>query len=199
MKQSEQINELATALSKAQGESNILLESKLLPKLVNLIKGPPKRFNQNNYPGIWKAFLNKICSGSSNCWYWRGSINHLGYGCFNGDRAHRFSYKYFKGQITKGLSVLHTCDIRNCVNPDHLFLGTQIDNMRDAINKGRFIMPPRSKGEKSPVSKFSEKIVLEIREKYQSGKFSQHSLAREYNMSVMNVNRIVRRILWSHI
>jgi hypothetical protein len=76
-----------------------------------------------------------------NCWLWQGSISLSGYGRFyfrqKAHLAHRASYLLFKGEIPSGLDVCHKCDIRNCVNPEHLFLGTRSDNMRDCVNKKR--------------------------------------------------------------
>lgn len=134
--QSEQINELAKALSQAQGERNIEKESKLAPQIENIL-APIKPRNQHTKLPLLESFFEKIVYGLSECWYWRGSLEEFGYGRLQSKRAHRLSWTLFNGEIPKGLYVLHKCDIRNCVNPDHLFLGTQIDNMRDMVKKGR--------------------------------------------------------------
>jgi hypothetical protein len=86
-------------------------------------------------------FWAKVQRGEG-CWEWQGANNGKGYGCFGkeGSRpyyAHRFSWELHAGPIPDGLFVLHRCDNRRCVNPEHLFLGTQGDNMRDMIAKGR--------------------------------------------------------------
>lgn len=79
---------------------------------------------------------------SSGCWLWEKFVAPCGYGRFSPNRAtsigaHRVSYKLFKGEIPEGLLVCHRCDIKICVNPDHLFLGTHKDNCDDMNRKGR--------------------------------------------------------------
>lgn len=77
------------------------------------------------------------------CWEWLGYIDRYGYGCIShGEtnrrlRAHRVSWNIFVGSIPDGVDVLHKCDNRKCVNPNHLFLGSHEDNMRDMAQKGR--------------------------------------------------------------
>lgn len=98
-------------------------------------------------------FHGKYEPNENDCWIWTGAKNRDGYGSFwNGERlagrngkrggprmvlAHRWSFAHFIGAIPAGLYVLHRCDTPSCVNPDHLFLGTQADNVRDCANKGR--------------------------------------------------------------
>lgn len=89
-----------------------------------------------------KRFLNKINKGD--CWEWQGVIGHNGYGRFevggrNGIlfRAHRFSWLFYRGEIPDGFVICHSCDNRKCANPDHLWIGTQTENMQDASRKGR--------------------------------------------------------------
>src|SRR5882672_10518509 len=86
----------------------------------------------------------------SGCWIWTGALNSRGYGRFRNEGrmvlAHRESFKAFKGS-TRGLHVLHRCDVPSCVNPDHLWLGTQSENMLDAYKKDR------KKAKRGPSSK----------------------------------------------
>jgi hypothetical protein len=88
---------------------------------------------------------------TDDCWLWVSSIDNIGYGRFCLDRrnakAHRVAWQLYRGPIENGLFVLHKCDVRNCVNPDHLFLGTQDDNIKDCVRKGRLHMKKRMRME----------------------------------------------------
>lgn len=78
---------------------------------------------------------------TNDCWLWSGTLTDTGYGHMwylgKRERCHRISYKLSFGEIPKGLLVCHHCDVRNCVNPSHLFLGTKKDNAHDMVVKGR--------------------------------------------------------------
>lgn len=84
---------------------------------------------------------NVVINKDTGCWEWQGAKNNIGYGFIrDGDKmrtTHRVAYEIYRGPIPEGMCVLHKCDNRKCVNPEHLWLGTRQDNADDMINKGR--------------------------------------------------------------
>jgi hypothetical protein len=114
-----------------------------------------------NIQSLDDRFWSKV-NKTDYCWLWTGCTNNIGYGRIrHGDitlLAHRVSWQIHFGEITTGLLVLHKCDNRICVNPQHLVLGTQKDNMLDASNKGRMIS-----GEKHYNSKLTQEDVSAIK------------------------------------
>lgn len=137
------------------------------------------------------------------CWLWNGKVDRDGYGrlYFDGKMqlAHRVSYQLVNGPITNGLYVLHHCDTPRCVNPNHLFLGTQADNIRDAVKKERLVKPPKLTGARNPNNKLSAEQVLEIRRRYVKGKVGAPTLAKEFGLNTKTVQQIVKRQVWRHI
>lgn len=128
------------------------------------------------------------------CWQWRGAFwRRTGYGMFTyqckTESAHRASYLLHVGKIPAGMFVLHRCDNRLCVNPEHLWLGTQQDNMRDRSEKGR-----RAQGVANGQSKLDEAAVREIR----SSKKTKE-LADKYGVHRTLIQQIRRGKGWSHI
>lgn len=145
-----------------------------------------------------KRFHTKYKKCSNGCWEWQDKIQYHGYGeiCINKKtvRAHRFSYELFKDKIPKNMCVCHTCDNRKCVNPDHLWIGTNNDNIQDCIRKGR-----NSKGEDRYNAKFTKKDVKEIRFLYKLKIFTQKELADIYGTTRNYINGIVLKRTWKHI
>lgn len=143
-----------------------------------------------------------IKNAATGCWIWNGTLaGRPLYGRFwtgtRHIRAHRYSYEHFVGPITLGMLVCHKCDVPLCVNPDHLFLGTQTDNMRDKFRKGRANI---KFGVEASTAKLTEKDVLEIREIYASGtKRSYPDVGRKYGVHWSTIRYIVLRITWPHI
>ena len=128
------------------------------------------------------------------CWEWVAGKNSNGYGAFMRNGAHRASYELHIGPIPKGKMVLHRCDNRTCVNPDHLFLGTNDDNMKDMVKKKR---QRPCRGEQNGNAKLTKEEALEIRRLYQSGLHTMKSLARMFEVrSPSTVNSVIRGGTW---
>jgi hypothetical protein len=109
--------------------------------------------------------------------------------------AHRLSWELHNGQIPEGMCVLHKCDIRNCVNPDHLFLGTYADNNKDMRDKGRGSPPPTFYGEEHPQSKLTEELVRNIR----TDERSAYALSKIYGVSKQTILRARNGVTWRHV
>ncbi len=128
------------------------------------------------------------------CWLWTGARYPRGYGNFNvhgrGRPAHRVAWELTHGPIPDGRLVCHACDNPGCVRPDHLFLGTQSDNMCDMAAKGRHAYP---RGEDHPQARLSNADRAEIRRLYAAGAISQAAIAERFGVCQSHVSRIVRR------
>lgn len=132
------------------------------------------------------------------CHEWQLSLSS-GYGQLNlhGDKpigAHRFAWIRANGPIPDGLHVLHRCDNRRCVNVEHLFLGTNLDNIQDMNQKGRASGPGWS-GERNPVSRLSWDQVLMVRALCSAG-FSQHKIAKQFCITQSHVSAIALGKAW---
>lgn len=146
-----------------------------------------------------RNFWKKVDKTDS-CWNWLACKDKLGYGqfWFNGKTilAYRASWMINKGQIPKNLCVLHKCDNPPCVNPNHLFLGTRQDNMRDMMNKGR---GADKRGEKHHLVKLTENKVDAIRKMYAAGNITQIILGRLFSVDQSQISHIINRVNWNHI
>jgi len=144
-------------------------------------------------------FWDKVSVRKDECWLWQASVLSNGYGRFKFREktvlAHRFSWCLKFGSIPDGKFVLHKCDIRRCVNPAHLFIGTNQDNMTDRDNKGRCHHPT---GETHPGSKLKEFEVLEIRRMIDQG-LTHRSIAALFSVAHQTITSINTRRSWSHI
>jgi len=149
---------------------------------------------------------------TDDCWFWRGCTMSNGYGKLNRAGrgvilAHRYSYEANVGPIPTGLDVCHRCDIRNCVRPDHLFVGTRADNMADAKAKGRTTIgdrnPSRMYPERRPRAETHGRAVLTnaqvraIRSTvHRPDRPTDAAVAAEYGVSRQTINRIRKRTHW---
>lgn len=137
---------------------------------------------------------------SNLCWIWQRQKSSTGYGKITVSSkklfAHRVSYEVFKGNIPENKIVMHTCDNPSCVNPDHLKLGTQKENIQDMFSKGR--NPPRNQqchGESNGQAILTSPQIKEIRRRINSGS-KQIDLAKEYNVSKQTISAIFTGISW---
>lgn len=134
---------------------------------------------------------------NSGCWLWLRGVSQEGYGRLrvNGkaQSAHRVSYEEYVGPIPDGLYVCHHCDTPGCINPEHLFVGTNQDNMADRANKGRAL------GEKNNAAKLSDKDVVEIADLIREGNCFQTEIAARYGVTDKLVSHIKLGLRWAHL
>lgn len=150
-----------------------------------------------------ERLLSKVAIDSgTGCWNWTAVKKEDGYGqiFFNGSArtAHRLSYEIHCGPIPRGVCVCHRCDNPGCVNPDHLFLGLQAENIADMDSKGRRARGNKvaNKGRAHPMSKLTEADILAIRA---AKGISQRHLAKQYGVSFQQIWRILSGKRWAHI
>lgn len=132
------------------------------------------------------------------CLLWFGRRNGDGYGLFNREAyrglAHRKSYEVAVGSIPDRCVVMHTCDVPCCVNPDHLRVGTQLDNIADRVVKGRSRGGDRT-GENNRRSKLNWEMVRKIRERAASGE-SHSSIAKDYPVGRQAISAVISNQKW---
>lgn len=148
-----------------------------------------------------KRFLMRVIKGApSECWPWTGSrMKENWHGQWRNatgaiEPTHRAAYRLFVGPLPSGMHVLHKCDNPICVNPGHLFLGTQADNAKDMWQKRRG-RPGVSRGEDHGCAKLTAESVLQIRDSTES----DVALAEKYKVSRTTIHEIRKRISWNHI
>jgi len=173
--------------------------------LYNRIRSGSVRVNPKSPPEyrFWKQVdvhgpVHPVCG---QCWVWTGGIRPDGYGWFNLDNkqtyVHRFSYAHLVRPIPNNMQVLHQCDNRSCVRPEHLFLGTTQHNTQDRVDKGR-----SAKGEAIGPSVLTEEDVRDVLRRYRrwSHKGSNaRELAEEKGVDRCTIRRIISEKTWKHV
>lgn|SRR5262245_43813701 len=152
-------------------------------------------------PPLVNRFWAKVIKGDG-CWLWTGTIINTGYGQIRESRSgtersfstHRLSWELHFGPIPDGMQVLHRCDVRACVRPDHLFLGTVRDNHADKVRKGR-----QTRGVMIFCAKLDDATVREIRRRYAAGGSTQQALADEFGVTKPHIWQIINRRRWKHV
>jgi len=140
------------------------------------------------------------------CWEWLAQKDKDGYGrikikkkCL---RAHRFSFFIHNGFVDKNLYVCHSCDNPSCVNPHHLWIGTNRDNQNDLVEKSKIINKKnksKNMGEKSHLSKLKEEDVIAIRNLYLDKSILIKDIANKFDITITNVQDIVKNKTWKHV
>lgn len=138
------------------------------------------------------------------CWNWTGHTYPDGYGRireFGSEkrfvRAHRVSYQHFHGPVPDGLVVMHKCDNKRCINPDHLEVGTSAQNVRDAHARG--LVTHMYRGMPAPQTKLTPDQVAVIRQKYAAGGVSQAAIGREFGVSKNTIQALICGRSWAGV
>ena len=159
----------------------------------------PRETREAALARFW-SFVEK-CEGDG-CWPWRGRVGSNGYGRFGSvalggkhdEPAHRVMMRASGLEIPPRWHVCHRCDNPLCVRPDHLFLGTNLDNIADRDAKGR-----QNRGEEHPLAKLTEETVMEIRRRYATGRQCQRYLGRLFGVAQRTISHNVHGATWKHV
>lgn len=151
--------------------------------------------------GTLEERLDARTDKSGECWLWTGSVGSHGYGQLKvGKRpvlVHRLAWEVHNGPIPPGMEVAHHCDVHACLRPDHLFLATHKENMRDMSHKGRSAHEG-SYGENHPTSKLTDDMVREMRKMRESG-MSMRDIARHLGVSYAATQMVLSGMRWTHV
>lgn len=136
------------------------------------------------------------------CLEWQGATDSCGYGhiIVNGKQllTHRLSYRVHKQEIVDGMQINHKCHNECCINPDHLYMGTQKENVNDAVQAGNYVSN-FGVGEDHIYSELCEQDVIEMREKYETGDYTHKELAEEYGVNINTAGEAIRGDTWAHV
>lgn len=145
---------------------------------------------------LFAALQHSIPEPNTGCWLWERSVNSDGYGTLAINQkfwvAHRAAYVATYGEIPSGMYVCHRCDVPSCVNPDHLFLGTQRENVADMFRKGR---NGHKRGAEHHSAKLTEDDIRAIRSDPRNGP----EIARYYGITTTHVYGIKKRSTWKDV
>lgn len=139
------------------------------------------------------------------CWIWNGPVGTVGYGqtkyraaSRGPESAHRLAFSTWVRPLCSGEYALHHCDKKLCINPDHLFPGTQADNVHDAISKGRFVNPPLKRGEDQHLHKLTVCNIRQIRERLAHGEGCK-AISKDYHVVPATIWFIAIGRTWSWV
>ncbi len=171
----------------------------LVEEMAGSVVGPRKWHESDQVRE--RKFWSMVKVKPNGCWEWQGSFrDKQRYGAFwvNGrdERSHRVSWTLTFGAIPTGMHVLHNCDNPPCVRPDHLFLGTQADNNRDMVAKGRNTW---IHGDQSHCAKLNDGKVRRIKQLLLEGKFYHREIAEQFSVSRTTIEQIHSGIVWKHV
>lgn len=168
-------------------------------KQQNLIDKPAKLPGASDISQMrWKLETGSIAVPEAGCWLWERGLTRQGYGALYLSRprrwqsAHRAAWLAYRGPIPTGALVCHRCDTRCCVNPDHLFLGTPLDNMQDMIAKGRQDFPA---GQRHSHAKLTDADVIAMR---MSG-LNSTDAGRAFGVTDSAASQILNGHRWKHL
>lgn len=136
------------------------------------------------------------------CWIWKAARYPSGYGHINDQgkhlTAHRLVWQWTNGPIPAGMEVCHKCDVRACVNPAHLFLGSHAENMRDMIAKGRADHSRNPRGERNASAKLTWADVAKMRSLKATGRYSNVELGRMFGVTKSAARMVVSHQTWTN-
>jgi len=154
------------------------------------MRNPPSPIRDEEY-----VYRNSMPEPNSGCWLWMGAtVNGYGrakYGNTGVLKAHRLSYKLFKGPIPDGLLVRHLCNVRCCVNPDHLAIGTVWDNSQDSKKIGT-TRSERHLAARREARHLSNDEMLKVRDMYGTGKYAYRELAEYFGTTIRVIGKVIR-------